>query len=48
LEQSQRIVDNDLVELGPIPGIGGPFDTATEIYKAWAKTIEFGGMEEQV
>jgi hypothetical protein len=27
---------------GPIPGIGGPFNTATEFFKAWAAGTEFG------
>ncbi|KAK6000368.1 hypothetical protein QM012_003614 [Aureobasidium pullulans] len=28
-------------ELGPIPGIGGPFNTAAEFYKAWAENVVF-------
>ncbi|PYI07915.1 hypothetical protein BO78DRAFT_340353 [Aspergillus sclerotiicarbonarius CBS 121057] len=28
-------------QLGPIPGIGGPFDTATEYFKAWSATAEY-------
>ncbi|KAJ5286332.1 hypothetical protein N7524_001638 [Penicillium chrysogenum] len=27
---------------GPIPGIGGPFKTATEFFQAWAAKVEFG------
>ncbi|KAJ6022354.1 hypothetical protein N7499_002882 [Penicillium canescens] len=27
---------------GPIPGIGGPFETATEFFRAWAAKVEFG------
>lgn len=27
---------------GPIPGIGGPFETATEFFQAWAAKVEFG------
>ncbi|CAG7928737.1 unnamed protein product [Penicillium olsonii] len=27
---------------GPIPGIGGPFETATEFFQAWATKVEFG------
>lgn len=27
---------------GPIPGIGGPFETATEFFQAWASKVEFG------
>ncbi|GAB7354887.1 hypothetical protein MBLNU459_g5525t1 [Dothideomycetes sp. NU459] len=26
---------------GPIPGLGGPFDTATEFFQAWSRNIEF-------
>ncbi|KAL4873120.1 hypothetical protein BDV12DRAFT_209107 [Aspergillus spectabilis] len=29
-------------EQGAIPGLGGPFDTATEFFQAWATKIEFG------
>ncbi|KAL2264413.1 hypothetical protein VTK26DRAFT_3300 [Humicola hyalothermophila] len=28
-------------EVGPIPGIGGPFDTAAQYFEAWAKTAKF-------
>lgn len=28
-------------ECGPLPGIGGPFDTATEFFEAWADSVEF-------
>jgi hypothetical protein len=28
-------------EAGPIPGIGGPFDTATAFFEAWADTVKF-------
>ncbi|EHK45975.1 uncharacterized protein TrAtP1_013053 [Trichoderma atroviride] len=33
---------------GPIPGLGGPFDTATEFYKAWAGNTKFGMTDEQL
>ncbi|KAK0100468.1 hypothetical protein ONS95_008418 [Cadophora gregata] len=33
---------------GPIPGLGGPFDTATEFFKAWAAKVEFGMSDEQL
>lgn len=29
-------------EQGPIPGLGGPFDTATEFFRAWAAAARFG------
>ncbi|KAJ5139031.1 uncharacterized protein N7515_003879 [Penicillium bovifimosum] len=28
-------------ECGPLPGIGGPFDTATAFFEAWADTMKF-------
>ncbi|CAG8076104.1 unnamed protein product [Penicillium salamii] len=28
-------------ECGPLPGIGGPFDTATEFFEAWADSVKF-------
>lgn len=28
-------------EVGPIPGVGGPFDTAAQYFEAWAKTAKF-------
>ncbi|WEW60881.1 hypothetical protein PRK78_006369 [Emydomyces testavorans] len=28
-------------DIGPIPGLGGPFKTATEYFKAWAATVQF-------
>lgn len=33
---------------GPIPGLGGPFDTATEFFKAWADKTKFGMSDEQL
>jgi len=33
---------------GPIPGLGGPFDTATKFFKAWAAKVEFGMSDEQL
>lgn len=29
-------------EQGPIPGLGGPFDTAAEYFSAWSKKAKFG------
>jgi hypothetical protein len=29
-------------EQGSIPGIGGPFETAADFFKAWAANVEFG------
>ena len=28
-------------ESGPLPGIGGPFDTAAAFFEAWADTVKF-------
>jgi len=28
-------------DVGPIPGLGGPFNTAQEYFEAWAKTAKF-------
>lgn len=28
-------------DVGPLPGLGGPFDTATQYLKAWAKNARF-------
>lgn len=35
-------------EQGPIPGLGGPFNTATEFFKAWATKVKFGMTDEQL
>ncbi|KAI0395627.1 hypothetical protein F5Y17DRAFT_474326 [Xylariaceae sp. FL0594] len=35
-------------EQGPIPGLGGPFDTATEYFQAWASKTKFGAPPEQL
>ncbi|PQE06257.1 aminoglycoside phosphotransferase protein [Rutstroemia sp. NJR-2017a BBW] len=33
---------------GPIPGLGGPFDTATEFFEAWAAKVQFGISNEKL
>ncbi|UPK93058.1 hypothetical protein LCI18_003993 [Fusarium solani-melongenae] len=33
---------------GPIPGLGGPFNTATEFFQAWAAKAKFGTTEEKL
>ncbi|KAK0368394.1 hypothetical protein CLIM01_14249 [Colletotrichum limetticola] len=33
---------------GPIPGLGGPFNTATEFFKAWAAKATFGMTDEKL
>lgn len=35
-------------EQGPIPGIGGPFETASDFFKAWAARAELGLSEERL
>ncbi|KAK2748271.1 hypothetical protein FQN57_000929 [Myotisia sp. PD_48] len=33
--------ENGSYEIGPIPGLGGPFETATEYFKAWSASARF-------
>jgi len=33
---------------GPVPGLGGPYETAEEFFKAWAAKAEFGMPEERL
>ena len=33
---------------GPIPGLGGPFETATEFFRAWSAKVEFGLSQDQL
>ncbi|KAF7887375.1 hypothetical protein EAF00_009669 [Botryotinia globosa] len=35
------INEDGTYEQGPIPGLGGQFDTATAFYTAWASSVEF-------
>jgi hypothetical protein len=42
------INDDGTYDQGPIPGIGGPFDTATEFFKAWSLKAQFGRKEEEL
>jgi hypothetical protein len=35
------VVRDGEFDVGPIPGIGGPFNTAAEYFEAWAKTARF-------
>lgn len=42
------IHDDGSYRLGPIPGVGGPFDTAAEYFRAWAAKVEFGMSEDQL
>ncbi|KAL3456031.1 hypothetical protein BJX64DRAFT_271350 [Aspergillus heterothallicus] len=34
--------------VGPLPGLGGPFDTATEFFRAWATHAEFPLTDERI
>ncbi|KAF4417969.1 protein kinase-like (PK-like) protein [Fusarium austroafricanum] len=36
------------LQQGPIPGLGGPFITATEFFEAWATHSKFGKTDEQL
>jgi Phosphotransferase enzyme family len=38
----QRINEDGTIQQGPIPGLGGPFPTATEFFKAWCAKVNFG------
>jgi hypothetical protein len=42
------INDDGSYRLGPIPGLGGPFDTAAEYFRAWSAKVEFGMSEDQL
>ncbi|PLB45783.1 hypothetical protein P170DRAFT_364182 [Aspergillus steynii IBT 23096] len=42
------INDDGTYRQGPIPGLGGPFDTAADFYKAWASKVEFGLSADQL
>lgn len=33
--------DNGSYEVGPIPGLGGPFETAQEYFVSWANNVKF-------
>lgn len=33
--------DDNEFDVGPLPGLGGPFSTATEFFKAWAREVKF-------
>ena len=35
-------------DVGPIPDLGGPFETATEFFKAWAAQAKFPTLEETI
>lgn len=40
--------DDDSYKQGPIPGLGGPFNTAAEFFEAWAKKARFPVPEDRV
>ena len=45
LPQIGRIVgrnEDGTYQIGPAPGVGGPFDTAAEYFKAWSMYVKFG------
>jgi len=42
-----KTLDGSYIQ-GPIPGIGGPFQTAEEYFKGWAETSEFGMSDERL
>ncbi|KAI5867868.1 phosphotransferase enzyme family-domain-containing protein [Durotheca rogersii] len=42
------INEDGTCQQGPIPGLGGPFDTATQFFQAWATKAKFGVTDEQL
>ncbi|KAK9788190.1 putative Aminoglycoside phosphotransferase domain-containing protein [Seiridium cardinale] len=42
------INEDGTYQQGPIPGLGGPFDTATDFFQAWADNAKFGMADEQL
>lgn len=39
-------LEDGTYDVGPVPGLGGPFNTATEYLKAWAKAARFPGLSQ--
>ncbi|KAK2471831.1 hypothetical protein H9L39_16587 [Fusarium oxysporum f. sp. albedinis] len=44
----ESINPDGTLQQGPIPGLGGPFITATEFFEAWATHSKFGKTNEQL
>ncbi|PCD21225.1 hypothetical protein FGRA07_11752 [Fusarium graminearum] len=44
----ESINPDGTLQQGPIPGLGGPFITATEFFEAWATHSKFGKTDEQL
>ncbi|KAF2839699.1 hypothetical protein M501DRAFT_1030903 [Patellaria atrata CBS 101060] len=42
------INEDSTYQQGPIPGLGGPFDTASEFFQVWAAKTKFGITDEQL
>lgn len=42
-----RREDNEF-DIGPLPGLGGPFSTATEFFEAWARQAKFPLSDESI
>jgi hypothetical protein len=40
--------ENGEYDIGPLPDIGGPFDTATQFFEAWAERSQFPHGKDQV
>lgn len=40
--------DDGSYQQGPIPGLGGPFETAAEFFKAWSAKVNFGASPDRV
>ena len=41
-------LEDGTYDIGPLPGLGGPFSTATEYIKAWAATAKFRSMSKSM
>lgn len=44
----KHINEDGTCEQGPIPGLGGPFDTASKYFKAWSAKSDFGLSDERL
>jgi hypothetical protein len=44
----QRINEDGTIQQGPIPGLGGPFATATEFFQTWCDKATFGLSNDQL
>ncbi|KAI9037652.1 uncharacterized protein KD926_000138 [Aspergillus affinis] len=43
-----EINDDGSYQLGPLPTVGGPFNTAADFFRAWSTKVEFGLSKDQL